>query len=68
MIFIDEHWTKENINLGLSVKTYISNLVLKFEKLFGLEFKTIKTPMAEDYHPELDDSPFRSRDDGDRNI
>ena len=56
--FLDEHWTKENIAIGFSSKTYISNLVPKSEALFGRQFKTSKTPMASDYHPGIDDSPF----------
>ena len=61
--FLDEHWTKENIGIGFSSKTYIKNLIPKFEALFNMNFKSIKTPMASDYHPELDDTPFLSDDD-----
>ncbi len=61
--FMDEHWTKENIGLGFSSRTYISNMIPKFEELYGVIFKTVKAPMASDYHPQLDDSPFISDDD-----
>jgi hypothetical protein len=30
---------------------------------FGKEFKPIKTPMSEGYHPEVDDSPLCTEDD-----
>ena len=33
--FLDKHWVKENINLRFSAKTYISNLIPKFETLFN---------------------------------
>ena len=61
--FLDEHWTKENVNMGFSSKPYIQNLIPKFEALFEKTFKPIKTPMANDCHPELDDSPLLSDDD-----
>jgi hypothetical protein len=36
---------------------------LQNKGLFGKEFKPIKTPMSEGYHPEIDDSPlFIERD------
>ena len=35
----------------------------KFEGLFGKEFKPIKTPMSEGYHPEVDDSPLCTEED-----
>ena len=61
--FLDEHWTNENIGMAFSSKTYISNLIPNFEKLFNMNFKSIKTPMAADYHPEVDDTPLLSDDD-----
>ena len=38
--FLDEHWTKENIGMAFSSKTYISNLIPKFEKLFNMNFES----------------------------
>jgi hypothetical protein len=35
------------LGLALSEKTYIQNVIPKFEGLFGKEFKAIKTPMSE---------------------
>ena len=49
--------------MGFSSKTYIQNLTPKFEALFEKTFKPIKTPMANDCHPELDDFPLISDDD-----
>jgi hypothetical protein len=37
--------------------------VLKFEGLFGKDFKLIKTPMSEGYHPGIDGSPLCIEDD-----
>ncbi len=55
---LDEHWTAENVGSAFSAKTYIGNVVPKFEKLLDMEFKKIKTPMDENYHPECETSPF----------
>ena len=55
---LDQHWKSDNVGLALSAKTYVKNVIPKFETLFEETFKTFKTPMAEDYHPELDDSPL----------
>jgi hypothetical protein len=61
--YMNKHWTREGINMGFSGRTYIENLTPKFEKLFNMIFKTVKTPMATEYHPEVDDSPFLSNED-----
>ena len=63
MEFLDESWTKEDIGLSFSVRTYIENLIPKYEKLLNNMFKPLKTPMAPEYHPEVDDSPLLSEDD-----
>ena len=60
---MNEHWTKEQINLGFSATTYITNVIPKLEKLWRTEFKTIKTPMENNFHPELDNSPLLSDED-----
>jgi hypothetical protein len=46
----------EELGLGssLSANTYTQSFIPKFEGLFGMEFKPIKTPMREGYHPEVD--------------
>ena len=51
--YLDEHWTGENIGLGFSGRTYIENIVPKYEDLFNMKFKSTKTPMTENYHPEI---------------
>ena len=53
-------WKLEDdcIGLALSAKTYIKNIISKFEELLQAQFKPIQTPMAEDYHPKTDDSPL----------
>jgi hypothetical protein len=61
--FLGEAWNNQGLGLALSAKTYIQNVIPKFEGLFGKEFKTIKTPMSEGYHPEIDDSPLCTKDD-----
>ena len=55
---LDEHCKDDCVGLALSAKTYIKNIIPKFEELLQAQFKPIKTPMAEDYHPETDDSPL----------
>ena len=55
---LDEHWTAENIATAFSAKTYINNMIPKFEKLFDMSFKKATTPMEENYHPEVEDSPY----------
>jgi hypothetical protein len=56
--FLGEEWKYQAFRLGfaLSKKTYIQYVIPKFEGLFGMEFKHIKTTMIEGYHPEVDDS------------
>jgi hypothetical protein len=61
--FLGEAWKNQGLGLALSVKTYIQNIIPKFEDIFGKEFKPIKTPMSEGYHPEVDDSPLCTEDD-----
>jgi hypothetical protein len=56
-------WKNHGLGLVLSAKTYIQNVIPKFEGLFGKEFKPIKTPMSEGYHPEIDDSPLSTGND-----
>jgi hypothetical protein len=64
--FLGEAWKNQGLGLALSAKTYIQNIIPKFEGLFGKDFKAIKTPMSEGYHPEIDDSPLCTEDDSDK--
>jgi hypothetical protein len=61
---LGEAWKNQGLGLALSAKTYIQNVIPKFEGLFGKEFKPIKTPMSEGYHPEIctedDSTKYRS--------
>ena len=57
---LSEHWLKENIGLGFSAKSYIDNVVPKFEDCFNMKFKSHKTPTTVDFHPEIDETPFLS--------
>jgi hypothetical protein len=56
--FLGEAWKNQGLGLALSSKNYIQNVIPKLKGLFGKEFKPIKTPMSEEYHPEIDDSPL----------
>lgn len=60
---LDPSWHKEGIKTSLSAKTYAHNIVEKFEKLFQSEFRKYKTPMSEEYHPEIDESPLLDASD-----
>ena len=43
---------------------YIKNMIPKFEALLGISLsKKITTPMAEGYHPELEESNLLSAED-----
>jgi hypothetical protein len=64
--FLGESRKNQELGLALSAKTYIQNVIPKFEGLFGKEFKPIKIPMSEGYHPEIDDSPLCTEDDSDK--
>ena len=52
------------VTTALSARTYISNVVEKFEQMFAptpeapFSFRISSTPMAESYHPKLDNSPL----------
>ncbi len=56
--YLDDPWTKDDITFGFSARTYIKNVVEKYEHLLGYELRTYKTPMDDTYHPELDNSPL----------
>jgi hypothetical protein len=60
-----EAWKNQGLGLALSTKTYIQNVIPKFEGLFGKvkECKPIKTSMSEGCYPEADDSPLCFKDD-----
>ena len=57
---LDEAWNKEGIATALSARTYIANVSEKMEKMLGVTLKNYTTPMAFEYHPELDTTPLIS--------
>ena len=61
--FLGETWKNQGLGLAISAKTYIQNVIPKFEGLFSKELKPIKTPMDEGYQPEVDDSPLFTDED-----
>ena len=55
---LDETWHVEGIKYTISVKTYCTNIIKKYEQLLNGELCEFNMPMASDYHPELDTSEF----------
>ena len=54
---LGDEWEKEEINLALSARTYVENATKKIAEMCGQPLiRKWKTPMADDYHPELDTS------------
>jgi Reverse transcriptase (RNA-dependent DNA polymerase) len=63
MEFLGDAWKNQGLGLANSVRTYIQNVVSKFENLIGKELKPIKTPMSEEYHLEVNDTPLCTEED-----
>jgi hypothetical protein len=61
--FRGKAWKNQGLGFALFAKIYIQNVIPRFEGLIGKEFKVIKTPMSEGWHPEFDDSPLCNEDD-----
>jgi hypothetical protein len=61
--FLGILWKNQGLGFALSAKTYFQNVIPKFDGLFSKEFKPIKTPMIEGYHPGVDDSHLCTKDD-----
>jgi hypothetical protein len=49
---------ESEILISFNSRTYIQNVITKFESIFGKELKPIKTSMSEGYNPEIDDTPI----------
>jgi hypothetical protein len=64
--FFGEAWKNQGLGLAISAKIYIQNVIPEFEGLFVKDFKPIKTPMSEGYHPEVDDLPLLTEYDFDK--
>ena len=61
VVELQEPWDKEGIYTAFSAETYIKNCLPKLKAMCGVtEFKKVKTPFAEDYHPELELSELLS--------
>ena len=60
LLQLSEHWSKEGHNIAFSAETYIEQVIPKYQQLLDCKFRSIKTPMDEEYHPEIDDSPLMS--------
>ncbi len=63
VIQLGEEWEKEEVNTALSAETYIDNIVQKLATMVGVEEfpkSRYKTPMSEDYYPELDETDLCS--------
>jgi Reverse transcriptase (RNA-dependent DNA polymerase) len=60
---LGDAWKSHGLGLAISAKTYIQNVIPKFESLFGKELKPVKTPMSEGYHPEVDNTPLCTDED-----
>jgi hypothetical protein len=60
---LGDSWNNQGLGLAISARTYIQNVIPKFESLFGKELKPIKTPMCEGYHPEVDNTPICTEED-----
>ena len=57
VVELDASWNKEGIYTVFSAETYIKNCIPKLCAMCGVqEFKKVKTPFHEDYHPELEDT------------
>jgi hypothetical protein len=61
--FLGETWKNQGLQLAISVKTYIHNVIPKFEGLFSKELKPMKTPMSKGNYPGVDGSPLCTDED-----
>jgi Reverse transcriptase (RNA-dependent DNA polymerase) len=61
--FLGDAWKNQGLGIAISARTYIQNVIPKFEALFGKELKPIKTPMSEGYHAEIKDTPLCTEED-----
>jgi hypothetical protein len=54
---------ESRFRLAISARTYIQNVIPKFENLFGKKLKSINTLTSEGYHPGIDGTPLCTKDD-----
>ena len=60
---LGESWKQDEVTYALSASTYIHRILDQFRTTLGtedkpFEFGKFNSPLAEDYHPELDESPL----------
>ena len=56
---LGNEWKEDKVSTALSARTYIKNILEKFERILGDRMiKEARTPMEAKYHPELDESEF----------
>jgi hypothetical protein len=56
VVDIENDWKKSGAKTALSAKTYVENVVKKYEALFESPFREYRSPMEQSYHPETDTS------------
>jgi hypothetical protein len=63
-----EYYLGGNVDIGTdgsmywSAKTYIKNVCDRIEKLFEITLKSYGSPLEDNFHPEIDESPLLSED------
>ena len=55
---LSSKWLKEGVKMAFLAKTYIEQCMTKLEDMMSQTFPLKGSPMAEAYHPKLDDSPL----------
>src|SRR5688500_10923497 len=61
VVELGPEWEKKSISECFSAETYTHNAVPRLAKSCGItEFKHVRTPFAEEYHAELDESDLLS--------
>ena len=64
VVELPEEWHKEGVHTAFSAETYIKNCIPKLLVMCGVpEFKKVKTPFHEEYHPELETTDLLSPTD-----
>ena len=59
---LDPTWNADKVTTALSAKTYLKNVIEKFETRFEGPLRQYTCPMDENYHPEVDETPFCTPD------
>jgi hypothetical protein len=52
--FLVDYFKNQGLPYAIYARIHNQNVIPKFDCLSGNEFKPIKTPMSEGYHPEID--------------